>query len=92
MDTNQTPPATKKAPCWVVITRERTPVPLAVGPYWTVADADHALAHAALIDGFCEVDCLDTTIESWSPAPAHAEYELVIIDHADQHHTGRAAA
>ena len=57
-----------------------------VGPYPTTADAEHALAHARLIDGFCQEDCLDARVFDHAHVPANAT--VVLIDLNDPDHTG----
>ncbi len=69
---------------WVYIVRQYGR-PLAVGPYPSPRAAEHALEHALLVDGLCEIDCLDAWSDQTPPTPEH---ERIVIDPDDPDDTG----
>jgi hypothetical protein len=68
---------------WIVIERERD-VPLLVGPYPGAQAATKAM-DSLLIDGFVEIDAIDTYTVEQEPK---FEVERVIPDLNDPQHTG----
>jgi hypothetical protein len=58
---------------------------LVLGPYRTLADAEHAAEHALLVDGICEEDALEVFANNDLP---EEDEEHIIIDLNDPHHTG----
>ncbi|MFE5342590.1 hypothetical protein ACFQ80_20375 [Isoptericola sp. NPDC056578] len=70
---------------WILVEREHSPS-LHVGPYPSLAAADHAQCHALLIDGFTEDDATDVQVLTDRTEPADAV--TVLIDLADPDHTG----
>lgn len=73
---------------WVIIERDHSPTDLAVA-YRNVAEAEHAMEHALLIDSLVEEDCAECYV---SAGPLPPEIEQVHTDPHDPHDTGRGAS